>query len=150
MWSWSVSWTAAAAAAAAATFHTVSTRDKRRTCAYTRWCWQAIACTFVFPSIVCPLHFSNTRHHASLWHYAPRHPLYIRNPPGAGNDYQKDLQFRKLNAQKDIIEDTVVRGGETMVSVLLFYFFVLLLPLPLLPSAARVTTTGSSRRMGRA
>jgi hypothetical protein len=34
---------------------------------------------------------------------------------GAGNDYQKDLQFRKLNAQKDIIEVTVTRGGQTLV-----------------------------------
>ncbi|WIA22054.1 hypothetical protein OEZ85_004399 [Tetradesmus obliquus] len=33
---------------------------------------------------------------------------------GAGNDYQKDLQFRKLNAQKDIIEVTVTRGGQTL------------------------------------
>lgn len=31
---------------------------------------------------------------------------------GAGNDYQKDRQFRKLNDQKDIIEVKVVRGGE--------------------------------------
>ena len=31
---------------------------------------------------------------------------------GAGNDYQKDRQFRKLNAQKDIIEIKVLRGGE--------------------------------------
>ena len=30
---------------------------------------------------------------------------------GAGNDFQKDKQFRKLNAQKDIVEVTVVRGG---------------------------------------
>ncbi len=30
---------------------------------------------------------------------------------GAGNDFQKDEQFRKLNAQKDIVEVTVVRGG---------------------------------------
>eukprot|EP00879_Flechtneria_rotunda_P014529 GHRR01015184.1.p1 GENE.GHRR01015184.1~~GHRR01015184.1.p1 ORF type:complete len:334 (+),score=87.06 GHRR01015184.1:1208-2209(+) len=34
---------------------------------------------------------------------------------GAGNDYQKDMQFRKLNAQKDIIEVTVTRGAETKV-----------------------------------
>ncbi|KAI8473287.1 MAG: plasma membrane calcium ATPase [Monoraphidium minutum] len=31
---------------------------------------------------------------------------------GAGNDYQKDMQFRKLNAAKDIIEIKVVRGGQ--------------------------------------
>ena len=31
---------------------------------------------------------------------------------GAGNDYQKELQFKKLNAQKDIIEVKVVRSGE--------------------------------------
>ncbi len=29
----------------------------------------------------------------------------------SGNDYQKDLQFRKLNAQKERIEIKVVRGG---------------------------------------
>ena len=29
----------------------------------------------------------------------------------AGNDYQKDLQFRKLNAQKDIVEIKARRGG---------------------------------------
>eukprot|EP00882_Tetradesmus_deserticola_P028259 GHRQ01031469.1.p1 GENE.GHRQ01031469.1~~GHRQ01031469.1.p1 ORF type:complete len:192 (+),score=37.16 GHRQ01031469.1:270-845(+) len=33
---------------------------------------------------------------------------------GAGNDYQKDLQFRKLNAQKDVIEVTVTRAGQTV------------------------------------
>lgn len=27
------------------------------------------------------------------------------------NDYQKDLQFRKLNAQKDVIEVKVLRNG---------------------------------------
>ncbi|EFJ44186.1 calcium-transporting ATPase [Volvox carteri f. nagariensis] len=31
---------------------------------------------------------------------------------GAGNDYSKDLQFRKLNAQKDRIQIKVIRGGE--------------------------------------
>lgn len=31
---------------------------------------------------------------------------------GAINDYQKDLQFKKLNAQKDVIEVKVLRGGE--------------------------------------
>lgn len=30
---------------------------------------------------------------------------------GAINDYQKDLQFKKLNAQKDVIEVKVLRGG---------------------------------------
>ncbi|KAI8477413.1 MAG: hypothetical protein J3K34DRAFT_453016 [Monoraphidium minutum] len=35
---------------------------------------------------------------------------------GAGNDYQKDLQFRKLNAQKDIIQIKVVRGGEVKIT----------------------------------
>ncbi|KIZ04767.1 hypothetical protein MNEG_3196 [Monoraphidium neglectum] len=34
---------------------------------------------------------------------------------GAGNDYQKDLQFRKLNAVKDIIEIKVVRGGQVTI-----------------------------------
>jgi hypothetical protein len=33
---------------------------------------------------------------------------------GALNDYQKDLQFRKLNAQKDVIDIKVQRcGGKT-------------------------------------
>ena len=36
---------------------------------------------------------------------------------GAGNDYQKDLQFRKLNAAKDAIDVKVVRGGEVKVGV---------------------------------
>ena len=31
---------------------------------------------------------------------------------GAGNDYQKELQFKKLNAQKDVIEVKVIRSGE--------------------------------------
>lgn len=31
---------------------------------------------------------------------------------GAGNDYQKDKQFKKLNAQKDKLEVKVVRDGE--------------------------------------
>ena len=30
------------------------------------------------------------------------------------NDYQKDLQFRKLNSQKDVIEVKVLRGGEEL------------------------------------
>ncbi|GMH44859.1 hypothetical protein BSKO_12811 [Bryopsis sp. KO-2023] len=35
---------------------------------------------------------------------------------GAANDYQKDQQFRKLNAQKEIYDVTVFRGGkETLV-----------------------------------
>ena len=33
---------------------------------------------------------------------------------GAVNDYQKDLKFRKLNAQKDVIEVKVIRGGNTI------------------------------------
>ena len=32
--------------------------------------------------------------------------------PGAGNDYQKDIQFRKLNASKDTILVKVVRGAQ--------------------------------------
>jgi Ca2+-transporting ATPase len=43
---------------------------------------------------------------------------YERTPPlppsGAVNDYQKDLKFRKLNAQKDVIEVKVIRGGDTV------------------------------------
>ena len=31
---------------------------------------------------------------------------------GAGNDYQKELQFKKLNAQKDVIEVKLIRSGE--------------------------------------
>jgi Ca2+-transporting ATPase len=31
---------------------------------------------------------------------------------GAVNDYQKDLQFKKLNAQKDVIEVKVLRNGD--------------------------------------
>ena len=37
--------------------------------------------------------------------------MLIMLPLGAGNDFQKDKQFRKLNAQKDMVEVTVVRGG---------------------------------------
>lgn len=32
---------------------------------------------------------------------------------GAGNDWSKDQQFRKLNAQKDLIEIKVIRGGKS-------------------------------------
>ena len=31
---------------------------------------------------------------------------------GAGNDYQKDLQFKKLNAEKDSIDVKVLRDGQ--------------------------------------
>ena len=35
---------------------------------------------------------------------------------GAGNDFQKDKQFEKLNAAKDVIEVKVMRGGkETLI-----------------------------------
>lgn len=33
-------------------------------------------------------------------------------PPGAGNDYLKDQQFRKMGAAKDVIPTKVVRGGQ--------------------------------------
>lgn len=33
---------------------------------------------------------------------------------GAGNDWQKEKQFQKLNAAKDAIEVKVIRGGEEM------------------------------------
>ncbi|KDD73154.1 E1-E2 ATPase, partial [Helicosporidium sp. ATCC 50920] len=33
---------------------------------------------------------------------------------GAGNDWQKDRQFRKLNAQKDVIEVSVTRSGRAL------------------------------------
>lgn len=36
---------------------------------------------------------------------------------GAGNDYHKELQFRKLNAAKDILQTKVVRGGQHAVVV---------------------------------
>lgn len=39
--------------------------------------------------------------------FVPCYPL----SSGAGNDFQKDKQFRKLNAQKDMVEVTVVRSG---------------------------------------
>jgi P-type Ca2+ transporter type 2C len=39
-------------------------------------------------------------------------PPPLKKTTGAGNDYQKDLQFRKLNAQKDVIEVKVIRGGD--------------------------------------
>ena len=34
---------------------------------------------------------------------------------GAGNDYHKELQFRKLNAAKDVLNTKVVRGGQRLV-----------------------------------
>ena len=34
---------------------------------------------------------------------------------GAGNDWNKDRQFQKLNAQKDLIDVKVVRGGRQQV-----------------------------------
>lgn len=34
---------------------------------------------------------------------------------GAGNDWHKDRQFKKLNAQKDIIDVKVVRDGQNMI-----------------------------------
>lgn len=44
------------------------------------------------------------------------HPYLIpHTSAGAGNDYQKDLQFRKLNAVKDIIGIKVIRGGQVTV-----------------------------------
>ncbi|PNH11294.1 putative calcium-transporting ATPase 5, plasma membrane-type [Tetrabaena socialis] len=39
--------------------------------------------------------------------------VFIVVSVGAGNDYQKDRQFRKLNAQRDKIMVKVVRGGHT-------------------------------------
>ena len=33
---------------------------------------------------------------------------------GAGNDYQKDIQFRKLNAKKDELQIKVVRGAKEL------------------------------------
>lgn len=31
---------------------------------------------------------------------------------GAGNDYSKDKQFRKLNSEREVFDVTVMRGGE--------------------------------------
>lgn len=31
---------------------------------------------------------------------------------GAGNDYQKELQFRKLNAAKDVLQTKAIRDGK--------------------------------------
>jgi hypothetical protein len=45
----------------------------------------------------------------------PPHLLLLLLHTGALNDYQKDLQFRKLNAQKDVIDVKVVRSGKTCV-----------------------------------
>lgn len=36
----------------------------------------------------------------------------VTTSAGAGNDYQKDLQFRKLNEKKDQLEVKMRRGGE--------------------------------------
>lgn len=38
------------------------------------------------------------------------HHIHVLCQQGAGNDYQKDLQFRKLNAVKDTIDIKVLRG----------------------------------------
>jgi magnesium-transporting ATPase (P-type) len=40
--------------------------------------------------------------------------IFLVTTVSALNDYQKDLQFRKLNAQKDVIQVKVVRGGTTV------------------------------------
>lgn len=47
---------------------------------------------------------------------APRHkePIRLLPPPGAFNDWNKDRQFQKLNAQKDIISVKVVRAGKEL------------------------------------
>jgi hypothetical protein len=42
-------------------------------------------------------------------------PLATFLSAGSVNDYQKDLQFRKLNEQRDVIDVKVVRGGNTVV-----------------------------------
>jgi Ca2+-transporting ATPase len=56
---------------------------------------------------------THTHHHH---HHHHHHPIKTTTKTkGAGNDYQKDLQFRKLNAVKDVIEIKVVRGGEVKV-----------------------------------
>ncbi|KAF8057240.1 ACA11 [Scenedesmus sp. PABB004] len=39
--------------------------------------------------------------------------IFLVTTVSALNDYQKDLQFRKLNAQKDVIQVKAVRGGAT-------------------------------------
>jgi hypothetical protein len=60
------------------------------------------------PSSICPLGLTLP----SPPTHPPTHPLYF---PGALNDYQKDLQFRKLNAQKDVIDVKAIRSGKTLV-----------------------------------
>ena len=42
-----------------------------------------------------------------------RLPELLR-PAGAGNDYQKDQQFRKLNEQKDSIKVKAIRDGKEL------------------------------------
>lgn len=40
------------------------------------------------------------------------HQVLVFLASGAGNDYQKDQQFRKLNEQKEVFDVTVIRGGK--------------------------------------
>ena len=44
----------------------------------------------------------------------PRRLLSLCPAAGAGNDYQKDIQFRKLNAKKDELQIKVVRDAKEL------------------------------------
>ena len=70
----------------------------------------------------------------------------------SGNDYQKDLQFRKLNAQKDVVE-IKVRGGERrggemggggFFSITTNFFFIHVFPPPFFSRSSATAKTCSS------
>jgi hypothetical protein len=60
---------------------------------------------------ICPFFLSP---HPTLYHAADATLCPLPLSSGALNDYQKDLQFRKLNAQKDVIDVKAVRSGKTV------------------------------------
>ena len=70
------------------------------------------------PAPPCWHHHHCHHHHWSL--ALPPPPPHSLPPPtplllaGAFNDWNKDRQFQKLNAQKDIIEVKVIRGGQQL------------------------------------
>lgn len=49
---------------------------------------------------------------APLWYLTACCSVCVAVYAGAGNDYQKDLQFRKLNEKKDQLEVKMRRGGD--------------------------------------
>ncbi len=95
---------AAQPAASAAAIHTISRRSSP--CAV-----PAPACTPA-PSPLAPRRRQPGERPSAAWARAQAHPAAA--PAGALNDYQKDQQFRKLNAQKDKIMVKVIRGGQQM------------------------------------